>query len=422
MRIILILIIFVTSTFSYGQIKDSVFLTRYLYGQDIEYYNLPLTAVVIVKGAYHKENEYYNLIRDFGRKPKTNLLLIEMDHTRLPKSKRRGEGYYHQLQLTLEIPDKGEKEINVVLGNNGKKLQVKNQFATYNDHSYFWKTDKKGRKSLGRNQSTQTLVSGQLKIERGNDYLITGIIELKSQNPLTRQRIVFEKDKMVDLSFDEFTHLEEEEFRLAEEASDKGTEIFIKVLKEKKRFYDSIFSNEKYPKNHLVATPSGYSQFDYKLNKGYITPNSAPDSKSTAIDVFSNDIFQTTEGKNYLITLNHFNDPDTAGIDDETIYSVIIELPTIAKGTNNLSDANSFAKLGYWHFGTFGHVVESNQFSGQIVVTESSDKLVSGTLNISFKDTDNKDFILTGDFQLPVVKRESFDKLKKKLDKLAPTK
>jgi len=200
MRIILVLAIFVTSTSSFGQIKDSVFLTRYLYGQDVEYYNLPLTAVIIVKGAYHKENEYYDLIRDFGRKPKTNLLLIEMNHMRLPKNKRKGEGYYHKLQLTLEIPDKGEKEINVVLGNNSKKLQVKNQFATYNDHPYFWKTDKKGRKSIGRNPSTQTLVSGQLKIERGNDYLITGTIELKSQDPLTLQRIVFKKNKVVDLT------------------------------------------------------------------------------------------------------------------------------------------------------------------------------------------------------------------------------
>lgn len=421
MKIILSLITSFTATCLFGQIKDTVQLKRYRFGQDVEYYNLPLTTLSIIRGAYQPKNDYYFLRRDFERKSRTNLLFIEKEQRAIPKKESWDDDYYLGLQLTLEIPDKGEKEINIVLGNNGKRLKVKNQFATQKDKTYFFKTDKKGRQSLGRIPGTQTVVSGQLKIEKGEDYLITGVIDVKSQNPLTLQRIIFSKNKVVNLTFDEFTKMEEEKYKRAEEISDKQTEIFVKILKEKKKFYDSIFSNEKYPKNHLTASFDN-SKFDYKLNKGYVMPNSAINSKSGAADVFTNDLFQTMEGKNYLFTLNHFSDPDTTGIDDETIYSVLIELPTITTGVNDFSETNSFAKLGYWHFGAFGHIVESNQYTGQLVITESTDKTVSGTLNISFKDADNKDFLLSGGFQLPIVTRETFDSLKKRLEKIAPQK
>lgn len=421
MKISLGLIILFLPTLLTAQIQDTVFLKRYLYNQDVEFYQLPLTSLCIVQKAYQPENDFYNLIADFKQKSKTNLLLIEMDPKGLPKNKSWGKGYYHGLQLTLEIPYNWERELNIILGNNGKKLKVKNQFATWDDRTFVEKTDKKGHQFWTEMPGTQSHISGHLKIEKAEEgYLISGEIEIKSIKPLTLQKITFLKNKVGSLTLNEFQNAEKEKFRLEQEALDKDTEVFIKVLMAKEKFYDSIFSNEKYPQNHLIATSESNSKsFDFKLNKGFITPNSAISLKENdSKDIFSNDLCQTEDGKNYLISLNHFNDPDTAGMHDETTYSVLIELPSMSTGTFDLSSGNVLAKLGYFHYGALARLIQSNQYSGQVTITESTDNLVRGTLDISFQNTDNSDFNLKGDFQLPIVTRETFRLFKETLQKV----
>jgi hypothetical protein len=421
MKITLGLLILFAPTFISAQIEDSVFLKRYLYNQDVEFYQLPLTSLCLIQKAYHPENNFYNLRKDFEQKSRINLLIIEMNPQSLPRNKLWGEGYYHGLQLTREVPVKEEKDLKIVLGNNGKKLKIKNQFATWDDRTFVEKTDKKGRQFWTEVSGTHSHISGHLKIEKAEEgYLISGEIEIKSIKPLTLQKITFLKNKVGSLTLDQFQNAEKEKFRLKQEALDKDTEVFIKVLMEKRKFYDSIFSNDKYPQNHLIASlESNSKSFDFKLNKGFIIPNSAISTKENDTkDIFSNDLFPTEDGKNYLISLSHFNDPDTAGMHDETTYSVLIDLPSITTGTFDLSNENVIAKLGYFHYGALARLIQSNQYSGQITITESTDNLVKGTLNISFQNTDNSDFNLKGEFQLPIVTRETFRLFKEKLEKL----
>ena len=421
MKITLGLIIFLLPTLLTAQIQDTAFLKRYLYNQDVEFYQLPLTSLCMVQKAYQPENNFYNLIADFKQKSKTNLLLIEMDPKGLPKNKSWDKGYYHGLQLTLEVPDNGKRDLNIILGKNGKKLKVNNQFATWDDRTLVEKTDKKGRQFWTEVPGTQSHISGHLKIEKAEEgYLISGEIEIKSIKPLTLQKITFFKNKVGSMTLDEFQNAEKEKFRLEQEARDKDTEVFIRVLVEKRKFYDSIFSNDEYPQNHLIASSENNSKsFDFKLNKGFITPNSSISTKENdAKDIFSNDLFPTEDGKNYLISLSHFNDRDTTRMHDETTYSVLIELPSITTGTFDLPSENALAKLGYFHYGALARLIQSNQYNGQVTITEATENLVRGTLNISFQNTDNSNFNLKGDFQLPIVTRETFRLFNEKLEKL----
>ena len=205
------------------------------------------------------------------------------------------------------------------------------------------------------------------------------------------------------------------------QVNEEEMKLMTKIILLQKEFYDSLFSLNKFPKNDLKGFFNDEREFDFELDRSYIVDHSSINGTGSEnlMDLLGGNIFQTKSGSNYVIVLHHFNDPQRDTFDDETNFSVFLQIPLIKKGgIMDLVTEKNNAKLGVFHYGPLGQLIESTSFCGQIKITELKNKIVTGTLDISFKTTDGNDFFLRGNFQLPTVSPDSFADLKKKIEKI----
>lgn len=205
------------------------------------------------------------------------------------------------------------------------------------------------------------------------------------------------------------------------QVNEEEMKLMTKIILLQKEFYDSLFSLNKFPKNDLKGFFNDEREFDFELDRSYIVDHSSINGTGSEnlMDLLGGNIFQTKNGSNYVIVLHHFNDPQRDTFDDETNFSVFLQIPLIKKGgIMDLVTEKNNAKLGVFHYGPLGQLIESTSFCGQIKITELKNKIVTGTLDISFKTTDGNDFFLRGNFQLPTVSPDSFADLKKKIEKI----
>ncbi len=203
--------------------------------------------------------------------------------------------------------------------------------------------------------------------------------------------------------------------------NEEEMKLITKIYLVQNEFYDSLFSLNKFPKNDLKGFFNDEKEFDFELDRSYIIDHSAINGTGSEnlMDLLGGNIFQTISGSNYVIVLHHFNNPHRDTFDDETNYSVFLQIPSIKKGSIiDLVPEKNNAKLGVFHYGPLGQLIESTSFCGQIKINDLRNRIVSGTLDISFKTTDGNDFFLRGNFQLPTVSPDSFVRLKKKVEKI----
>ena len=203
--------------------------------------------------------------------------------------------------------------------------------------------------------------------------------------------------------------------------NEEEMKLFTRIISLEKQFHDSLFNLNKFPKNDLKGFFNDEREFSYELDRSYIVEHSSINGKESGnlMDLLGGNMFQTKSGTNYVIVLHHFNDPQRDTFDDETNFSVFLQIPSIKKGSiiDLLTEKNN-AKLGVFHYGPLGQLIESTSFCGQIKINELKNKIVTGTLDISFKTSDGNDFFLRGNFQLPTVSPDSFLNLKRKIEKI----
>jgi hypothetical protein len=209
------------------------------------------------------------------------------------------------------------------------------------------------------------------------------------------------------------------------QVNEEEMKLMAKILSSQKEFYDSLFSLNKFPQNDLKGFFNDEKEFNFELDRSYIITNSSINGTEPGnlMDLLGGNIFQTTNGSNNVIVLHHFNDPQPDTYDDETNFSVILQIPLTNKGgIIDLSTEKKNAKLGIFHYGPLGQLIEATTFCGQIKIVELRNKIVTGTIDISFKTTDGNDFFLRGNFQLPIVTPDSFTKLKTKVENIRSNK
>jgi hypothetical protein len=188
------------------------------------------------------------------------------------------------------------------------------------------------------------------------------------------------------------------------------------VSTERGKFYDSIFNLIKYPNNSLKAKINKKTSFDFTLDNSYILINASltDSAKQDLTELLGGNILATIQGDKKVFVFHSFYDPVKNAIDDETNYSLSIEMDSIIIGRTYR--ASEFAaKLAFWHYGPNGSTITSKETTGTLTITASNDDKISGTLTLKFKNIDNTNFSLDGNFELPKMKLSDISDLERNI-------
>lgn len=300
---------------------------------------------------------------------------------------------FGSFQLVFEI-QKGTKEINF---DTVSKInhQLINHFYGY------------ARTDFANKNNTVDILSGIVSFNKtdGENIIINGTINIDTKNPVTHQEIVFKNYNLKIQSLTEILEKERLEKNEKEKQQKKQMGAYELVSTERGKFYDSVFNLKKYPNNSLKAKINKRNSFDFTLDNSYILINASltDSAKQDLTELLSGNILATIQGNKKVFLFHSFYDPIKNAIDDETNYSLSIEMDSIIVG-RTYKENEFAAKLAFWHYGPGGSAITSRETTGTLTITASNDTRISGTLSLKFKNIDNTNFFLNGNFELPKMK------------------
>lgn len=311
---------------------------------------------------------------------------------------------FGSVRLVFEL----EPEIKVINFDTSSKLnyQLINHFYGY------------ARTDFAKKNNTIDILSGSLSFNRNNnkEVIIDGTINIDTKTPVTHQEIVFKNYKTRIQTLSEVLAKEKENEAENERLQKKQWGAYELVSNERSKFYDSVFNVKKFPNNNLIAKINNKTKFDFKLNNSYILINASltDSAKQDLTELLGGNILAAIQGDKKIFVLHSFYDPVKNAIDDETNYSLSIELDSIIVGKTY--QPNEFtAKLAYWHYGPHGTVITSKEIKGFLTITEDDSSKTSGTITLKFKNTDKTTFYLDGIFNLPKIKLSDISDLETKI-------
>jgi hypothetical protein len=329
-----------------------------------------------------------------------DLFLVEMYPSEVPYGPWT-DFAQEPFQLAFEI-DKGTQKITLDTINS--KIHLINDYAT-----------------RGENSPTNT-INGTLEFKKVQDkkVIINGTISIISANPATKHEIVFKNTLQFTTDYSWYCILEKNSQKQRDFKEKKENDIIKKISIAETKFFDSIFNYELYPNNNLKANIDEYLEFDFELDRSYVVEGAdiSEVPSSSLLDLLSSDIYYPIHGNLTVINFHYFSDGENI-MDNQTNYSLLIALPELAV-KDYLINKNSTikSKLAYWHYGPEGHIIESKSALGNIRIIKIENQTIWGNLKIEFKTTDKKIFKLSGDFQLPLVDKEAFNKLAQEIKKI----
>jgi len=255
-----------------------------------------------------------------------------------------------------------------------------------------------------------------IKLNDKNEKIIDGVINLDTKNPITKQQIVFANFVIPTLTLDQYLAAQKKQKELKDKQEQKMWGAYDLVAKARSSFYDSVFNLKKYPNNKLSATINNKTKFDFQLNNSYILTNASltDSAKHDLTELLGGNILASVQGSKNVFVFHSFYDPIKNAIDDETNYSLSIELDSILTGKayqpNELN-----AKLAFWHYGPSGTVITSTKVKGTLTITENDNVKTSGTLALNFKNTDKTKLSIEGTFELPKINLSDISDLESRI-------
>lgn len=395
----LLLTIFLLLTLvSYGQSPtDNAYLLRKLIDKDSSV-KVPNTGVWLLVNAGLKKTHFGWLLENEFTNLDSNMLYFEMNTTDVPNGSWR-EYAPGSVQLAVNLP----KTISSLNFDTINKFD----YQLINNYTGFaWK------------QKPTNTLSGiiTIKLNDKNEKIIDGAINLDTKNPVTKQQIVFDHFVIPTLTLDEYLTAQKNEKELKDKQEQKMWGAYDLVAKERSSFYDSVFNLEKYPSNKLSATINSKTKFDFQLNNSYILTNASltDSAKHDLTELLGGNILASVQGDKKVFVFHSFYDPLKNAIDDETNYSLSIQLDSIVTG--KVYQPNEFnAKLAFWHYGPGGTVITSKKVSGTITITENNNSKTSGKLALNFKNTDKTKFSIDGTFELPKINLSDISDLENRI-------
>ena len=319
---------------------------------------------------------------------------------------------FGSLQLILELPI-GTKAIRL------DTLSI-NAFKLINHHYGSLRRDFEER------LHTIDVLTGLLTLVPTSDHgvVIDGRIFIDTENPATHQEIVFDHCAMKVKTVAELQEIDRVE-KLEQEKQDKiRWESFALVSGERKKFYDSVSNMVKSPRNTIRCSLNKRTSFEFTLDKSYVLLDAVMSNgtKGDAGELLGGNILAPTAGKGTVLTFHSFHDPIKSSIDDETNYSLTIEIDSLMTGRSYTlgNDQKDFiAKLSFWHYGPMGRAVVLKEASGFITIIEDRQKSTRGAIDLKFTDaySHNSIIILKGDFELPKVRLSDIEKMEARVSK-----
>jgi hypothetical protein len=301
------------------------------------------------------------------------------------------------MRIVLELP-KGIKSIKL-------DTLTKDRFQLINNHYGSL------RRNFERKNNTVDILSGTLIFDQISDeeLIINGKINVDSKEPTTHQEIVFNKHKTRKLKLSEVIDFEKQQELKRKKQEEKQWAAYELVSRSRASFYDSVFNLVKYPNNKIVANLNRKVNFDFTIDNSYILVDAhlTDSAKHDLMELLGGNILASIEGNKKVFVLHSFYDPEKNSIDDEINYSLNIEFDDLVIGKTYKLDSknNDFvSKLAFWHYGPHGTVITSKQATGTISITNDDILKTTGTLNLTFKNTDKSTITLAGGFELPKLK------------------
>lgn len=278
------------------------------------------------------------------------------------------------------------------------------------------------RRDFERKNNTVDFLSGTLSFEKitDDDIIINGKINIDSKGPVTHQEIVFKNHKVKLLKIAEGIEVERQQELERKQQEEKQWGAFELVSRARATFYDSVFNLTKYPKNKITANLNRKTTFDFLVDNSYVLIDAhlTDSAKHDLMELLGGNILASIEGNKKVFVLHSFYDPEKNSIDDEINYSLNIEFEDLAIGkTYRLDNKNRdfITKLAFWHYGPHGTVITSKQATGTISITNDDILKTTGTLNLTFKNTDKSTITLSGDFELPKLKVSDISDLESRI-------
>ena len=188
----------------------------------------------------------------------------------------------------------------------------------------------------------------------------------------------------------------------------------------KDTFFNNLFS-DFFSKSKLKIRSGEKEPLNFHLDSSYFIKNSDISSKHAerSNELIGGNIFYPVKGDLTVLYFHSFDQGRSNILDDETHYSLLITIPDLNTGSYQINkDKGVKAKLGYYHYGPSGRVIESRSETGMISITKQEERSIRGILNVKIYSDEDKDIIITGDFQLPLADKKDLFSLEQEIKKI----
>lgn len=329
--------------------------------------------------------------------------------------------------LVFNFTGAGSVQLGLEVENNTKSISIKNSYNLnihlINHHFGYLRKRKSG-------DETKDFILSDVKIKYINEEEIEldGSIVINSENPITHQEIVFDKHKLKLLTLENGNMLAKKDRQSFQDANIRRNELFNKAYKIKKNFYDSLFNDSKYPnakleaKVNLLSTKKEYN-INYKLDRSYCLENAKTNFEDTEkyYEVLGGNIFKVEKGNKLVLNLHCLDDIDQDTYDDETNYSLNIELDSLVKTGQYVLDSNKNefkANFAFVHYGPGKVIRKSKKSSGILTIVKNDQNTIKGNLDLDFNINSNMNYKIKGEFELPKISIKNLEFFYNELDKI----
>lgn len=383
-------------------LRDSVYLLRMPDSQNV-YVRIPNTGAYFIRNAGLKTDHSGWQLPDEFVESDCNMLYFEMNSSDVP-SGPWDEYTGGSFELVIDLPI-GIEVLNL---DTLKRLR----YHLINNYA------ERGSPKDANNQ-----ITGLLNFAYPNDgtVIINGTISFKTKTPCkTDQQVVYGNSQFTIFTREQFVYSENKRKELKEQHERAAEAIDNAVASEKRKFFDSIFTNNMAKANNLTGVFNGKQKFRYSLSQSYILTNAALQRRAEGdlMDMLGSSFLAVDAGYNDVYLMHCFYDPEKNTIDDEINFSLGIEFDSIMPGKTYFFHKDTGltkAVLGYWHWGPFGGAVLSKTAEGMVSISASSTELVSGKMDITFYFNKMKVRVY-GNYQLPKVSFEDVKEFRRQLE------
>lgn len=352
--------------------------------------DIPLSYVCYLENTGYRDKYGWLTDQSLQPEPGTDLILVAMNSTTLPEGEWSKYTAAGSFMFAAAIPS-GARSFKLDTMSN--RLHIVNNYLSRGEFEPL------------------TGASGLITVNSGpgNSRVLSGTVTIKGEQPDALQKIVFSGAAIPASTLEGFVRAENERRNRENERQEAVFSVLEQIAGIEKAFYDSIFSYTLYPGNAMKASLQGEKLFSFTIDRSFVLQDAdiSPEASRNLMDLLSGYIFYPVYGKKSVLCFHHFFEGKPDVIDDETNYSILVALPELAVGEYKLDMKSPVvARLGYWHYGPGGYVIESQSYEGTLTLSSVADGVVKGSIYLSFWSTDEKRFNFHGDFELPLLTAE----------------